>query len=140
NRVTVLRQGRVTYAGPLQGQSERSLAEAMIGAPGSPRPVPPRNPRGPGPVVVRAAGLELRAGELVGIAAIEGNGQRELLRAIAGVVPLRGAAVEVARPVAFIPEDRTTEGLIPSLTLTENLVLGLPNDRRWRRGPWLDWR
>ena len=46
----------------------------------------------------------------------------------------------MTEPVALIPEDRTTEGLVPSLSLAENLVLGLPTDRRFCRGPWIDWR
>ncbi|MGH7527721.1 MAG: ATP-binding cassette domain-containing protein, partial [Gemmatimonadales bacterium] len=82
---------------------------------------------------VRQASLAVRAGEIVGVAAVEGNGQRELLRAVAGrIQPLRGR-LEVADPVGFVPEDRTTEGLIPEMTLTENLALGsAPGD------PWLD--
>jgi simple sugar transport system ATP-binding protein len=70
----------------------------------------------------------VREGDLIGIAAVEGNGQRELLRALAA-----GAGT------AFIPEDRTTEGIIPDLTITENIVLGLQQDRRWLRGVRLDW-
>jgi general nucleoside transport system ATP-binding protein len=45
----------------------------------------------------------------------------------------------VARPVGFIPEDRTSEGLIPSFTLTENVVLGLGADGPWVRGGRIDW-
>ena len=67
-------------------------------------------------------------GEIVGVAAVEGNGQRELLRAVAGRVPALRGRLEVARPVGFIPEDRTSEGLIPELTLTENVVLGSGTD------------
>lgn len=89
---------------------------------------------------VRGAALAVARGERLGVAAVEGNGQRELLRAIAGVLrPLRGT-LEVRGEVAFIPEDRTTEALIPEFSLVENVVLGLG-----RRGPWLrrgriDWR
>jgi simple sugar transport system ATP-binding protein len=89
-------------------------------------------------VLVSAPGLEVRGGEVVGVAAVEGNGQRELLYAVAGVLP-RPAAIRVADPVAFVPEDRTTEGLVPSFSLTENLVLGHPGDPRWSRRGWLDW-
>jgi ABC-type uncharacterized transport system ATPase subunit len=49
------------------------------------------------------------------------------------------SGVEVIGRVGFVPEDRTTEGLIPELSLTENLVLGLSDDARWRRGPRIDW-
>jgi len=67
-------------------------------------------------------------GELVGIAAVLGNGQRELLRSIA-----------VGPGTAFVPEDRTTEGLIAVMTVTENMVLGLDTDPRWSRGARIDW-
>jgi simple sugar transport system ATP-binding protein len=91
-------------------------------------------------IAVRRATLSIQAGEIVGVAAVEGNGQRELLRAVAGrLQPLRGRR-EVAGPVAFIPEDRTTEGLIPSLTLTENVVLGSRHDDPWIRRGRVDWK
>jgi general nucleoside transport system ATP-binding protein len=91
-------------------------------------------------IAVRRATLTIRAGEIVGIAAVEGNGQRELLRAVAGRLhPLRGRR-EVAGPVGFIPEDRTTEGLIPALSLTENVVLASRADDPWIRRGRVDWR
>jgi general nucleoside transport system ATP-binding protein len=91
-------------------------------------------------IAVRRATLVIRSGEIVGIAAVEGNGQRELLRAVAGRLhPLRGRR-EVAGPVGFIPEDRTTEGLIPALSLTENVVLGSRADDPWIRRGRVDWR
>jgi simple sugar transport system ATP-binding protein len=86
---------------------------------------------------VRIDSLEIHPGELIGIAAVEGNGQRQLLRAIVGLQ--RMAGVHAEEPVAFVPEDRTTEGLIPELSVAENVVLGLSDDRRWARGVWLDW-
>mgnify|MGYP003290793158 CR=1 FL=1 len=77
---------------------------------------------------------------LVGLAGVEGNGQRELLRTVAGrLVPLRGR-LEVTRPIAFIPEDRTTEGIILELSLTENVVLGLGKDAPWVRHSRIQWR
>ena len=82
---------------------------------------------GAGPVVGSVKGLDAREGEIVGLAAVEGNGQRELLRALLGP------------SVAFVPEDRTTEGLIGGFSLTENLVLGLSRDPRWATGAWIDW-
>ncbi|MEP6686891.1 MAG: ATP-binding cassette domain-containing protein [Gemmatimonadales bacterium] len=91
-------------------------------------------------IAVRRATLSIRGGEIVGIAAVEGNGQRELLRAVAGRLhPLRGRR-EVVGPVGFIPEDRTTEGLIPELSLTENVVLGSRADDPWIRRGRVDWR
>ena len=160
DRVTVLRQGSVVFSGPIAGQTSASLAAAMVGDEGRDGVRPPAAhrehaardavlvrleelevPRDSGyGIAVRRATLSIRAGEIVGIAAVEGNGQRELLRAVAGrLPPLRGRR-EVAGPVAFIPEDRTTEGLIPSLTLTENVVLGSRPDDPWIRRGRVDWK
>lgn len=152
DRVTVLRHGVVTLSGEVSGQSAASMTEAMVGG----REVGKSGSREAGKSEsgskernhVRPAGLvriddiAIHAGEIVGIAAVEGNGQRPLLRRIAGVGPPTAltAAVSVEGPVAFVPEDRTTEGLIPAMSLTENVVLGLNEDRRWVRGPWLDWK
>jgi simple sugar transport system ATP-binding protein len=160
DRVTVLRQGAVVFSGPVAGQTAASLAAAMVGD-ATPRDgareASPIEPAGDAPVLVRLdelevpresgygiavrrATLSIQAGEIVGVAAVEGNGQRELLRAVAGrLQPLRGRR-EVAGPVAFIPEDRTTEGLIPSLTLTENVVLGSRHDDPWIRRGRVDWK
>lgn len=152
DRVTVLRRGEVTLNGSMTGQTPQSLATAMIGGE-LPRPlrtraqardvlvraselVLERQGKGNEPLVIVST-LELRGGEVVGVAAIEGNGQRELLRAIAGIDDGRiiGGMLVVIGPVAFVPEDRTTEGLIPQFTLAENLQLGRASESRW----WLDW-
>ena len=119
--ITVLRRGHVTLdrgSGEEPRPSRTEILQAMLGRDDD-SIVRARAPR-PGAVVAAAGGLEVHAGEVVGIAGIEGNGQRELLRAF--------------RAPAFIPEDRTTEGLIPSFSLTENLALR-PAEHRWR----LDW-
>jgi ABC-type uncharacterized transport system ATPase subunit len=153
DRVTVMRQGEVTLSAAIAEQTTQSLSRAMIGA-NLPRPIR-REARtgdalirarrvglqGRGAAFVRAgitdASFEVRAGEVVGVAAIEGNGQRELLRAIAGVdeIALVTGTLDVSGPVAFVPEDRTTEGLIPQFTLSENFLLGTIA----RSGCWLDW-
>jgi simple sugar transport system ATP-binding protein len=161
DRVTVLRQGAVTLTGPIAGQTVESLAYAMIGGDSG---VPPagrdtarraeaRRSRelirldalevsresGYG-IALRHGSLSVHGGEIVGVAAVEGNGQRELLRAVAGrIAPLRGK-LQVAQPVGFIPEDRTSEGLIPALTLTENVVLGLGSEGPWIHGARISWR
>ena len=138
DQVTVLRRGKVTYAGPVAGQTVESLTQALIGSSSEFThdfgPVIPHittrrelirlhavelsRESGYG-IALRQAEMAILSGEIVGIAAIEGSGQRELLRAIAGrIAPLRGR-LDVAQPVAFIPEDRTSEGLIPDFDLTE---------------------
>lgn len=170
HRVTVLRQGMVVFEGALAEQTRGSLAGLMVGsgergkvraqgdsdwtgagervpsAPGAPPAALVRLedlevPRESGyGIAVRGATLSIRPGEIVGIAAVEGNGQRELLRAVAGLLqPLRGRR-EVAGPVGFVPEDRTTEGLIPELTLTQNIVLGSREGDPWIRRGRIDWK
>jgi general nucleoside transport system ATP-binding protein len=153
DRVTVLRQGAVTHAGTVPGQTVESLTNAMIGTAANQSsgftPLQTGAPHAPAErelirlyalelsrengygIALRHAVLVVVSGEIVGIAAVEGNGQRELLRAVAGrIAPLRGR-LEVAQPVGFIPEDRTSEGLIPDLDLTQNVALGLGSDAPW---------
>jgi simple sugar transport system ATP-binding protein len=87
--------------------------------------------------------LDVRAGEIVGIAAVAGNGQSELAEVIAGLRPcsgsitIRGKPVTndspgsvIARGVAHIPEDRATVGSAPNLSLTDNLIM-----KRYREAP-----
>jgi simple sugar transport system ATP-binding protein len=161
DRVTVLRRGEVILTGAVGEQDTVTLTAAMIGesAPddrgetpsalatpiADPRPLvrvdslDVRRDGGLG-IALRAASLVVGSGEIVGVAAVEGNGQRELLRAVAGRIhPLRGMR-EVAAPVAFIPEDRSTEGLIPEMTLTENVALGSSESDPWIKGRTIDWR
>ncbi len=155
DRVTVLRKGRVVGSGPTSAWSPATLTEAMVGAEVG-VDTPARGAVGDRVLIhgesldisregglgiaVRGASISVRAGEIVGVAAVEGNGQRELLRAIAGRLrPLRGR-LQVADPVGFIPEDRTSEGLIPDFSLVENVVLASGQGDPWVVGPRIDWR
>ena len=72
---------------------------------------------------VRRATFEVRAGVIVGVAGIEGAGQRELLRAIAGRLEPSGGTLSAPRPVAFIPEDRHRDALVLDFALHENVAL-----------------
>jgi ribose transport system ATP-binding protein len=91
-----------------------------------------------------AVDLELRPGEIVGLAGVEGNGQRELLRALAGLVPSSGEiqvsgesvtgltpAAAGARGIVHLPGDRHTEGAFLPLSVRENSALILPKLSRW---------
>lgn len=75
----------------------------------------------------------------MGIAGMEGSGQRELLRSLAGLIKPIAGRMTVSEPTSFVPEDRTTEGIIPTLSLTENLVLGGRADAPWLRGSRIVW-
>ncbi|MGH7560766.1 MAG: ABC transporter ATP-binding protein [Gemmatimonadales bacterium] len=137
DRVTVLRHGVVTFTGPVEGRTEGELAGFMVG--GRIQTAGRPDGRTAREKVAEVGGISILSGDLIGVAAVEGNGQRELLRALAGLDSTGGQDVRAEGPVAFVPEDRTTEGLIGELSLTENVVLGLPDDPRWARGMRLDW-
>jgi simple sugar transport system ATP-binding protein len=140
--VTVLRGGKsvATFAAPLE---VGAIARAMVGAdlPTS-EPVGEPNDRialmlddvGVGNAVIDVD-LRVRRGEIVGVAGVDGNGQRELALAVAGLVTHRGrvrigereggsAAARLAAGLAHIPEDRHHGGLVLDATVADNIVLG----------------
>ena len=173
--ITVLRAGR-TVATLGRGAPSREIAKAMVGGDLPPAGAPPPPPAPDAPVVlacnglavargahaadaatvpahgsggVRDVTLAIRAGEIVGIAGVEGNGQTELAHALVGLAPaLRGdvrlagddvttrtVAARRAAGLAHIPEDRHHFGLVLDATLTDNVALGRPAEvaggRRW---------
>jgi ABC-type uncharacterized transport system ATPase subunit len=155
-RVTVLRDGRVTADLPAAETDVPRLARAMVGrdvviAVERPAVEPGR------PVLeltgVRAPGLGpidlvVRAGEIVGVAGVAGNGQAELADVIAGLAPPTGGRIVVdgrdvtaasvaerrAAGICYIPEDRYRRGLAADASIRDNLVVGRhagkPGDRR----------
>ena len=148
--VTVLRRGRTVGALRAAAATEERLTELVLGE--RPPATAERVLVTPGAVVARAerlrvvdargvervrdATLEVRAGEIVGVAAVEGAGQHELLRALAGrVAPTAGVLVRPGR-VGFIPEDRHRDALLLDASLTENVALHGAGERRglvpWR--------
>lgn len=90
-----------------------------------------------GVVRLRDASCEVRAGEIVGVAGVEGGGQRELLRALAGRATPRTGTVQRPARVGFVPEDRHRDALVLDFTLVENVALRDAGHRRglvrWRR-------
>jgi simple sugar transport system ATP-binding protein len=151
DRITVIRRGKVTASGiPAAGATRADLARRMIGrevietVERSPANLGPtvldvRDVSGPndrGLPALRGASLEVRSGEIVGIAAIAGNGQSELaevitgLRACTGSVRVNGREVAntnagkaIREGVAHIPEDRTGVGSAPNLSVADNLIM-----------------
>jgi simple sugar transport system ATP-binding protein len=146
--VTVLRRGRTVLAERGASTTTEALADAMLGT-DSAAVVASASAHArslDGPIVFRAQRLRLtdgngvdrlrdatfdvRAGEIVGIAGIEGSGQRDLLRALAGrIAPSAG---ELIRPpeVGFIPEDRHHDAVLLDRDLSENVVLRGAGTRR----------
>jgi simple sugar transport system ATP-binding protein len=147
--VTVLRRGAVALARPAAELSADDLLAAMIGAePPAASGTGVRASAVDAPIVLATRGasvvdargvtrladatFEARGGEIVGVAAVEGAGQRELLRLLAGrLAPSTG---EVTRPerVGFIPEDRHRDALVLGLPLVENVALRGAGSRRGR--------
>jgi simple sugar transport system ATP-binding protein len=151
DRITVLRRGKKIDTIPREGATEQALAEMMVG-----REVllridkPPAHPAEAlldvddlhvvderGVEKVRGISLQVRAGEIVGLAGVDGNGQSELVevlsglrRSTAGTVSVGGRDVTGAGAkeildlgVGHIPEDRQRRGLVLDFTLAENLAL-----------------
>ncbi|MFP5351302.1 MAG: ABC transporter ATP-binding protein [Actinomycetota bacterium] len=147
DRITVLRRGRVVGETRPAGTTKEKLAEMMVGRPVLFRLKKPEVNVG-APVLevsdlevaghVRGLSLQVRKGEILGIAGVEGNGQRELAEAIVGLrkptsgrISVGGKDVtglpvaEVRKTgVAYVPEDRHSRGLVLDMTLWENSVLG----------------
>ena len=83
--------------------------------------------------------LDVHRGEIVGVAGVEGNGQRELALVLSGrKAPVRGRAILPPDP-AFIPQDRSREALAWDFDLAENFALALHRQSPWRHGPLLRW-
>jgi simple sugar transport system ATP-binding protein len=143
HRIAVLRGGRLVADLPAAGADKAMLAEAMVGR----RVAPPvRQPRSPGALVCALPGtpLALRAGEIVAVAGVAGNGQQALAERLCGLghepVQLDGQLLAaspgafVAAGVARIPEDRHAVGLVGDLPLWENAVLESYATPRFARG------
>jgi simple sugar transport system ATP-binding protein len=147
----VLRRGKTIETVPREGATEESLARAMVGRDVLLRVEKP--PAKPGDVLlrvedlqvvdergierVRGVSFDVRAGEIVGIAGVDGNGQSELIDAIAGLrrhsaghIELAGRRFDAASArdmleagLGHIPEDRQRRGLVLEFTIAENVVL-----------------
>lgn len=92
---------------------------------------------GPGLVGVD---LSLRSGEIVGIAGVDGNGQRELAAVLAGRLEPDEGTVEIPEAVGFISQDRSREGLVGDFDLTENVALAFQWKPAFRNGSLLRWK
>jgi simple sugar transport system ATP-binding protein len=152
DRITVLRRGKIIDTVPREGATEEALARMMVG-----REVllrvekPPARPAevaldvrdlhvvdDRGTDKVRGVTFQVRSGEIVGIAGVDGNGQTELIDAIAGLRRPAGGSIKIgdtelsstanAREaldagLGHIPEDRQRRGLVLDFTLAENVAL-----------------
>jgi simple sugar transport system ATP-binding protein len=169
DHVTVMRSGRVVHETAIAQASVQGLAEAMvgrqvnIGRPGDGHaPAGAVALRAEGLVVrdamqvtrLQGVGLSLRAGEIVGIAGVSGNGQSELLEALSGLrapqagrLTLAGESFDAARwldprvarrlGLAHVPEDRHARALVMSFAAWESAVLGYEGLPEYSRRGWM---
>jgi ABC-type uncharacterized transport system ATPase subunit len=166
DRITVMRAGRTVATVDPKDVTRRQLAELMVGSE-LPRPetqestvtkdivlsVDGLSVRTPdGRAIVDDVSFDIHRGEVVGIAGVEGNGQRELVEALIGLHPFAEGTVRMGGQdiatwntrnrreagIGYIPEDRTERGLLLSAPLWENVMLGHQTSRPFARGPWID--
>ena len=152
DRVTVLRNGKKVYFGKTSETSARALAREMIGE--EIADIERNETKATSDVVLNVSGLKVQGnrkeiavsdvtlqtyrGEIVGIAGVDGNGQRELAETIMGLRTHVDGKIEILgrQPkgtknirecgVGYIPEDRQTMGIISSFSVTDNLLLNAP--------------
>lgn len=167
DRINVLRRGKVVGEALPKNTSESQIAEMMVGravqlvvdkAEAVPREsmLDVRNVtvvEPDGRVVVDDVTFEVRVGEIVGVAGVQGNGQTELVEAIAGLrraasgsIVLGGRDITTDSPrerheagMAHIPEDRQRQGLVTDLSIVENLVLTRYHDSEFSSGVRMKW-
>lgn len=151
DRITVMRDGRVIDTIPNVDVDRRRLARMMVGRDVQFQPERPPAQIGEvrlsirdltvkndqGLAACKAVSLEVRAGEIVGVAGVSGNGQRELAETIAGLRAATGGEIlldgksivsapvseRLAHGLAFIPEERMKHGTIGAFTVAENAIL-----------------
>ena len=144
--VTVLRRGQSVLVARREAVSESELVGAIVGAS---VPVTEADPAGltsdvslfalreaawhdaRGVERLKPTTLTVRRGEILGVLGVEGSGQRELLRLLAGRLEPTGGHVERPRRVGFIPEDRLSDAVIAELSLTENVALAEASALPW---------
>ncbi|REJ35917.1 MAG: ABC transporter ATP-binding protein [Bacillota bacterium] len=161
--VTVLRHGRVVGSRLTEGATAQDMARMMVGTERMPD-VKARREHQKSEPVLRVAGLtvkgdggqdvvknvsfEINAGEIFAIAGVTGNGQSELIEALAGLRPIaRGRVYLLGQPIngksprelyrmgiAHVPEDRHRLGMVAQFSVLENSILGVHHEPRFRRG------
>ena len=159
DRVTVLRDGESVGTHPVASMDEAGLIRLMVGR--AMQQIYPPSESAPGEVMlslrdvgcsasgVRGVTLDVRAGEIVGLAGLVGAGRTELARILFGLTPadsgeirLAGETVRlhspqdaVARGLAYVPEDRRRHGVVLERPIEENMTMAV--HRRLFRGAWL---
>ena len=166
DRVTVLRHGRVVASIGRSDASIQKLGSLMVGA--SMPDLRPKNSLKSGEIALKVEGaqtqadrgtsglngitLDVRAGEILGIAGVAGNGQVELAECLAGIRPLRDGKVwlkdkdisgsdarsRLRYGLRFVPEDRLGMGLVPQFDIVDNMLLRDYREPPLAKGVWID--
>ena len=166
--VSVLRRGRLVESGPVAQRTPETLAAAMVGDAKAATEAPLRSESPPGPVklcirglqvlgdrgepAVCALDLDVRAGEIVGVAGVSGNGQREMMQALVGQRPVESGTVKVddlpfhasraenrARKVRSLPEEPLGNACVGDLSVAANMALRDYDQRPWERAGAVRW-
>ena len=161
DRITIIRRGKVVgKAEPTASQGE--LASLMVGRPVDLNPDRSSHPIGDvvltvsnlhvedetGRELVKNINFEVKAGEVLAIAGVQGNGQSELARAMVNLEPHVKGSIKIERDevlglsvreslhqgIAFVPESRELDGLVGSLSIAENLILDLHDMAPYAKG------
>lgn len=151
DRVTVLRDGCVVNTVPTATATKKSLAEMMVGREIVMQLDRPQVEQGQvrlamkdlwadsdrGTPALRGVTLDVQAGEILGLAGVSGNGQRELAQVIAGLRPMKSGQITLdgqdasgkspaellERGISYIPEERMKDGMIREFSVAENIIL-----------------
>jgi simple sugar transport system ATP-binding protein len=165
DEVTVLRAGRRVGGGPVRELSRAELVHMMVGAARIPEPAPPAAPRRSAPALevseltaandkgltaVRGVSLGVHGGEIVGVAGVSGNGQRELVEVLAGQREPESGQIRVAaevyrrtraemrrRRVFVLMEEPLRNACVRGMSVAENLALRNFDEPPNARGGWL---
>ena len=168
DRIAVMRGGRKVGEAKPDEITEQEIAELMVGRPVD--LVVPKATSHPGETILKVENLvvindrnqravdgvsfEVKVGEIVGIAGVQGNGQTELIEAITGMRPVHGGSISLQTEevtdftprqmhkhgVSHIPEDRQHSGLVLGFTVTENMILDSYYEEKFSPGISMDWK
>ena len=151
DKVSILRHGRVVFEGSTADYTPKQIAALMTGHEVEINANTEDPSQGEAALVIRDLcvrsdrgflaldhfNLEVRSGEIIGLAGVSGNGQRELAEAINGIRKTESGTIEffgkqiqnltpgqvIATGMGYIPEERNTEGIVPSMSVKENIIL-----------------
>ena len=168
DRITVLRDGQYVETFEKAETNEIQLAQSMVGRDVLLKPAKP--PKDIGEPVLSVINLtaydsnqkkvldnltfDIRAGEILGIAGIDGNGQTELVQALIGIQSIATGSIELngqqiehlsvremrGAGIGVIPEDRLEEGLVVDFDIKENSILGIHKGEPFEKNGFINWK